>query len=219
MIGILAATSLAVFGATDSLPCAVRGSQQWLSTRASPLDSVEVEIQAVRAKICYSRPSARGRSVYDSLAPFGKVWRTGANEPTTLLLSDSLVVGDVMLPAGRFVILSVPDSARWLVLLHSAEGTDPARMFQSLRAVARTYAPASVSSTHVEQFTISASSNDSDAAFVLAWGVIAARLRLSAVKRQPNEKVRLTALASVAAGSLRSPAALPMVRRSLTPTR
>ena len=190
MIAILVATSIAVVGAsaTDSLPCAVRGSQQWLATRPSPLDSVEVAVQGVRAKICYSRPSARGRSVYDSLAPFRKVWRTGANEPTTLLLSDSLIVGEVLLGPGRFVILSVPDSARWLILLHTAEGTDPARMFQSLREVARTFAPASVSSTHTETFTISAGGSASDAAFVLAWGGIVARLPLAPAKRQPDER-------------------------------
>jgi hypothetical protein len=98
---ILAALSFGLSssaGAQGPLPaCEWQGSHQWLSTRASPLDSVILVMPTLTATICYSRPSARGRSVFDSLAPFGKVWRTGANEPTTLRLSRKATVGGVSL--------------------------------------------------------------------------------------------------------------------------
>jgi hypothetical protein len=211
MIALLLATELAISGVSnaDSLPCALRGSQHWLATRASPADSVELSVGGVRAKICYSRPHARGRSVYDSLAPFGKVWRTGANEPTTLNLSDSLRIGDVVLAPGRFVLLSVPDSTRWMILFHTADGTDPARMFQSLREVARTYAHAAVATEHVERFTITVDGSDHARAFVFAWGAFKARLpvRSAAAQGQPNEIVVADSVASEATDSLRSPVA------------
>lgn len=162
--------------AGDTLSCEVRGSVAWLASRASPLDSTEMRIGQSTAKICYSRPSARGRSVYDSLAPFGKLWRTGANEPTTLRLTSPTLVADVLLPAGRYVLHSVPDSTRWLFLFHTAEGTDPVTMFQSLKEVGRAHAAVERTPEHVEQFTIRAVADSIGNAFVMEWGTLRVRL-------------------------------------------
>src|SRR5258708_38945636 len=96
---------------TPAPACHVRGSRQWLATRPSPLDSVVVTVRGATAKICYSRPSARGRSV-GSLVPPGPAWRMGANEPTTITVTNRLDVGGAFLGTGRFVILSVPPLGR-----------------------------------------------------------------------------------------------------------
>lgn len=106
----LAVSAWSAAVAQNAVPrCRVRGSQEWLATRASPLDSAVLGTGDAIAKICYSRPQTRGRSVYDSLAPFGKAWRTGANEPTILELSAPAGVAGVPLAARRYAILTVPD--------------------------------------------------------------------------------------------------------------
>lgn len=160
----------------DTLSCDVRGSLTWLSSRPSPLDSTEIRIGRATVKICYSRPSARGRSVYDSLAPLGKLWRTGANEPTTLRLSEATVVGGTLLQPGRYVLHSVPDSTRWLFLFYTADGTDPVTMFQSLKEVGRAYAPVERTPEPVEKFTIRAVADSLGNAFILEWGSLRSRL-------------------------------------------
>lgn len=157
--------------------CQVRGSPQWLASRASPLDSATLLIGTRVAKICYSRPSARGRSVYDSLAPFGKAWRTGANEPTILELSDSADVAGVALAPGRYVLLTVPRPAQWVVLFHTfAASDDPARIFQTLVEVGHGTAQATTLPAPVETFVIRATQEPSGAAFLLEWGPLRARL-------------------------------------------
>jgi hypothetical protein len=173
---LAAAISMAL---VDSLPCEVSGSHEWLSTRASPLDSVEVSLPAVTVKICYSRPRARGRSVYGSLAPFGQAWRTGANEPTTIRLSRSATIGGATLSAGRYLILSVPDSTRWLVVFYTATGTDASEMFRTRKEVATGTASVERLATPVDQFTIRSTMGPEGTAFLLEWGHLRARLPVS----------------------------------------
>src|SRR5437667_16851 len=104
---------------TSAPACQVRGSRQWLATRPSPLDSVLVTVRGATAKICYSRPSARGRSV-DSLVPPGPAWRMGANEPTTITVTNRLNVGGAFLETGRYVVLAVPGVDRWTLAFYDA---------------------------------------------------------------------------------------------------
>src|SRR5712692_9933593 len=120
---------------TPTPACHVRGSQQWLATRPSPLDSAVVTVPGTVAKICYSRPSARGRSV-DSLVPPGRAWRMGANEPTTITLTNTLIIGGTQLAAQRYVILAVPGVERWTLAFYTTPDTEPAKMFQHLTQVA-----------------------------------------------------------------------------------
>src|SRR5687768_14460314 len=61
--------------------------QRPAANRPSPYDSVDIVINGQRGVICYGRPSARGRTMIGGeLVPYGRLWRTGANEPTTLHL-------------------------------------------------------------------------------------------------------------------------------------
>ncbi len=168
--------------AQDAMPrCRVRGGQEWLATRPSPLDSATIRAGDAVAKICYSRPRARGRSVYDSLAPFGKAWRTGANEPTVLELSAPAEVAGVSLAAGRYVILTVPGPTEWRVVFNSFAATDstyddPARVFQTARAVGQATVPAEVLSAPVESFTIGTADEGHGQHFALEWGTLRIRV-------------------------------------------
>ena len=54
-----------------------------LEGRKSPLDSLSFKVADRTVKVCYGRPSSRGRVMLGgSAVPYGKIWRTGANEPT-----------------------------------------------------------------------------------------------------------------------------------------
>ena len=180
----LTALSVMLFSARTaaqqpSLACGMPGASTWQSSRPSPLDSVMLTVRGRVAAFCYSRPSARGRSV-DSLVPLGRVWRTGANEPTTLTITDRLEVGGVMLSPGRYVILTVPELDEWRIVFNTTPDTEPAKMFASLRQVAigagriERIAP-------VEQFTIRAIADSLDPAFTLEWGTRRVRVPVRAV--------------------------------------
>jgi len=158
-----------------SLSCHVRGPRQWLATRPSPLDSVSVTVDGKIAKICYSRPSARGRSV-DSLVPPGLAWRLGANEPTTITLTDRLSVGGAVLAPGRFVILAVPALTRWTLVFFTTPDTEPAKMFQNMEQVASGTGQVERTAEPVEQFTIRSEGDRTNCDLVFEWGTWRVRI-------------------------------------------
>jgi hypothetical protein len=168
-------STAAIQTSTTSLTCHVRGPQEWLATRPSPLDSVTVTVGGATATICYSRPSARGRSV-DSLVPLGKAWRVGANEPTTITLSGRLVVGGALLTAGRYVMLAVPGMKQWTVGFYTTPDTEPVKMFQSLKQVASGSGVVERVVNATEKFTIRVDPSGTTSDLLLEWGTWRVRI-------------------------------------------
>ncbi len=78
--------------------------------RQSPLDSVTFTAGGKTVKLCYGRPSARGRKMIGGeLIPYGKLWRTGANEPTVIFTPVALDIAGVRVEPGKYSIYSVPN--------------------------------------------------------------------------------------------------------------
>jgi hypothetical protein len=172
VVGLLAipsAPALCQVPSTPTLACQVRGSHDWLATRPSPLDSTLITVGATAAKICYSRPSARGRSV-DSLVPPGPAWRMGANEPTTITLTNTLIIGGAQLRTQRYVILAVPGVERWTLAFYTTPDTEPAKMFHNLTQVASGSGVVERLAKPVEQFTISTVGDSTALDLLLEWG-------------------------------------------------
>src|SRR4051812_8140625 len=76
-----------------------------LETRKSPLDSVTFGVSGQQVKVCYGRPSARGRTMLGGAdVPYGKLWRTGANEPTIFYAPVRLTVAGVKGKPGGYSV-------------------------------------------------------------------------------------------------------------------
>jgi hypothetical protein len=79
-------------------------------------------------RVVYSRPYKRGRdNIFGSeesgaLVPFGKVWRTGANEATEITLTGDVTIDGKRLPAGTYSLFTVPGPESWTVHFNSALG-------------------------------------------------------------------------------------------------
>jgi hypothetical protein len=90
-----------------------------LDRRPSPLDSLTFPVSGHAVKICYGRPSLRGRAMIGATAvPFGQVWRTGANETTKLITAVPLSVGGIEVPAGMFALYTVPGEREWEIIVN-----------------------------------------------------------------------------------------------------
>lgn len=77
-------------------------------------------------ELSYSRPDMRGRTIFGDVVPFGKVWRTGANQATTLTFGDPVTIGGVNIPAGKYGLLSIPGADEWtLIITHQLDVTSP----------------------------------------------------------------------------------------------
>ncbi|HEV9037509.1 MAG TPA: DUF2911 domain-containing protein [Puia sp.] len=78
-------------------------------------------------ELSYSRPDMRGRKIFGDLVPYGKVWRTGANQATTLTFGDPVTIGGTKIPAGKYGLLTIPGADDWtLIITHQTDVTSPA---------------------------------------------------------------------------------------------
>lgn len=92
-----------------------------LATRKSPLDSLSFTVGKAEVRLCYGRPSASGRTMIGGTnVPFGKLWRTGANEPTMIHTTGPIVIAGVAVPAGSYSIYTVPDQKQWQVIVNKS---------------------------------------------------------------------------------------------------
>lgn len=115
----------ALWGCVESpspMTCAPWGSPEEIADRPSPFDSVSTPQGERWAKLCYSKPAARGRVVFGNLVQYDTLWRTGANEPTTLHLSAPAVVAGMEVGEGDYSIYTVPtsDPSAWTVVLNAS---------------------------------------------------------------------------------------------------
>lgn len=166
--------------------CEARGDRAFLAGRPSPLDSLSVAVGSQRVKLCYSRPSARGRVVFGQLVEYGKRWRTGANEPTMLYVQDSLEVAGVRLGPDRYVVMTVPERDHWMVVVSTTTEREPGRMFEALHEVGRGRAEVEALESPIEQFTIRATSGSDGPRLLLEWERTRAVIPLRALGTTPE---------------------------------
>lgn len=166
---LLLATAVALPAQVNAQGCLWPGPPATLSDRASPPDSAMLTIGGMGVKVCYSRPSVRGRVVFGELVPFDEVWRTGANEPTLLHLPFAARVAGMEVPAGEYLVFTVPGPDEWTVQLHTSDAEVPNEMFGDNVEVGRGTVRAEPLDEHVETFTIRGVSGETEGAFVLEW--------------------------------------------------
>lgn len=68
-------------------------------------------------EVDYSRPNKNGRDIFGGLVPFDKPWRTGANQPTTIKTSAPVKLADKEVPAGEYVLYTIPGANEWTLVL------------------------------------------------------------------------------------------------------
>jgi hypothetical protein len=146
----------------DALACKTMNTERLpLATRKSPLDSVSFKVGGASVKVCYGRPSAAGRTMIGGAAvPFGKVWRTGANEPTMIHTTGPIVIAGVAVPAGSYSIYTIPDPKTWHVIVNRSITQWGRENFYTdevkAQEVGHGMAPSSALAAPVETFTIRA---------------------------------------------------------------
>ena len=84
----------------------------------SPFSEIKQEVGLTEIALSYSRPSAKGRSVFGALVPFGEVWRTGANASTKLTFTEDVKIAGNDLPAGTYALYTIPGQQEWTIIIH-----------------------------------------------------------------------------------------------------
>jgi hypothetical protein len=133
------------------------------SKRPSPPGTAEVTLKNKEITIDYSRPSLKGRKVGQELAPYGKVWRTGANEATALNTAIDLNIGGAKVPAGKYTLYTLPSEGTWKLIINKQTGQWGTQYDES-QDLARVDMKKTALPQSVEQYTISFDKKDENTA-------------------------------------------------------
>lgn len=143
------------------------------ANRASPYDSTAVPVGGSNALVCYSRPSVKGRTIFGGLVPYGKLWRTGANEPTILHLPVAATVAGIPVEPGSYSLYTVPGADEWTVIVNrstSQWGVESQYTPQiQAQEVGRATVPAMRADSPVETFTLRAAPRGRASDLVMEW--------------------------------------------------
>jgi hypothetical protein len=120
----------------------------------SPTQTLKQDFGIGNIELSYSRPGVKGRKIFGDVVPFGKVWRTGANNATMLTFSDSVSIGGTKIAPGKYGLLSIPDKDQWtLILTKQLDVTSPAAYKQESDVVRVNVKPVSTKESF-ETFTM-----------------------------------------------------------------
>ena len=129
-------------------------SQQLNTPQPSPTQELTQNFGLSKIELSYSRPGMKGRTIFGDLVPYGKVWRTGANQATTLTFGDDVTISGTKIPAGKYGLLTIPDAYEWTVIItKQTDVTSPAAYKQDQDVVRVKVKPVDLGFP-VETFTI-----------------------------------------------------------------
>lgn len=102
-----------------ALPFCKVAAQEDKSTRPSPPAEAHAKIGDSAVGIYYSSPAVKERTIWGDLVPYGKIWRTGANEATIYETSGDLMINGQKLPAGKYGLFTIPGEKEWTIIFNS----------------------------------------------------------------------------------------------------
>ncbi len=155
--------------------------------RLSSLSMARTFVGDAYVRVVYSRPGKRGRANIfgteegGALVPYGKIWRSGANEATEITVTGDVVFNqDGVLPAGTYSVFSIPGAEKWTIHFNSALGLNgTARRNPATDEFEEAYDPANdvlvITATptalaeEVDLFTIALEPKEGGAEMVWTW--------------------------------------------------
>ena len=120
-------------------------------------------------KVIYSRPQLKGREL-GTLAPNGKVWRTGANEAAEMTLYKDMKLGDGLVIAGTYALFTIPGDKEWTVILNSDLNVWGSYFYNEANDVARIKVASTEAEESLEAFSIVFEESDNGVHMHLGWG-------------------------------------------------
>jgi uncharacterized protein YjeT (DUF2065 family) len=137
--------------------------------RASPHETVSAEIAGAKVSITYGRPNMKGRTIFGGLVPWDRVWRTGADEATTLTTDKMLMFGNLHVSAGSVTLWTLPtESGAWKFIINKETG-QWGTAYKAENDLGRVDMKTETLDTAVEQFTIAIEPAGNGGQIVMSW--------------------------------------------------
>lgn len=149
----------------------------------SPAAVAEFHANGLDASVEYSQPSKKGRLIFgteaqQALVPYGRVWRTGANEATLLNIKQDVFIAGKLLKAGKYTLWSIPNPHQWTLIVNGEIGQWGTE-YDPKRDVLRVEVPATSAPDSTEHFTISFEQSSEGADLLLSWDTLRVRAPLT----------------------------------------
>jgi hypothetical protein len=136
--------------------------------RASPHETVTATVDGAKISVTYGRPYLKGRKVGVQLAPYGQVWRTGADEATTLVTDKALMFGNTHVEPGTYTLYTLPGEKSWQLIINRQTGQWGTEYNQK-RDLARIPMTVGKTQAPVEQLTIQVADTPAGGELQLSW--------------------------------------------------
>lgn len=147
-------------------------AQKFPDLDKSPMDAAsfptDYKVSAKVAKIIYSRPQLKGRSLSE-LAPNGKVWRTGANEAAEITFYADLNFGTTLIKAGTYTLYTIPGEKEWTVIINKDLNVWGSYFYKQDNDVARLTVPVTEGKDSLEAFAMVFSEADKNIILTMGW--------------------------------------------------
>ncbi len=137
------------------------------SNRPSPPAQVNANVSGIKVIIDYSQPSLKSRGI-NTLAPVGKVWRTGANEASWIYFSDNVTINDKLLPKGKYGLFTINNKEKWTIIFNSEWQQWGHYDYEQSKDVLRVEVTSEKVSSSKETFTIEIEDGEAK----LMWGTV-----------------------------------------------
>lgn len=152
-------------------------AQEAIKSRPSPLAIVSARYKDTYLKITYSQPHKRERTIFGDLVPYGKVWRTGANEATEITITRDILINNTPLKAGTYSLLTIPEKKTWTIIINSDLGLWGSYNYNQKMDVLRFSVPSQLLQGVVyEPFTISIEQKNDKGEIILSWDSVQVRI-------------------------------------------
>ena len=118
--------------------------------------SPKVVAESQNTMITYGQPSKKDREIFGKLVPYGQVWRTGANEATTVQFKKDVTFGGKKVKAGTYSLFTIPTENEWTIILNSELGQWGAYKYNDIKKnnVAEVKVKATNTASVMEKLTI-----------------------------------------------------------------
>lgn len=178
LAALLTATSASLFAqAPASTPAISIAPPAAPRARVSPHEVISLKVDNNRVTVIYGRPYSKDpktgapRKIWGALVPYGKVWRTGSDEATTLITQKDIEIGGATVPAGTYTLFTVPmadGSAKLVINKETGQwGVDP---YHEASELARVDLKQDTLNAPLDQFVMALEKNPAGGATLkMAW--------------------------------------------------
>ena len=144
--------------------------------RVSPHETISSVIDGNRVTVVYGRPytkdpkSGEARKIWGGLVPYGKVWRTGSDEATTLITQKPIVMGGTTIPAGAYTLFTLPSEDGSAKLIINRQVGQWGTQYDEKQDLARVDLKKEALDPSADQFTMAVAKNPAGGGMIkLMW--------------------------------------------------